>query len=177
MANELSMSLGPKEHALLAKKIGRNPAAEAETAVATSRDEMRDSGLQWEKTEGKNGQEGETRLAGGDSVSIGATTVTATATPAAIKAATATVDLRQNLINKFIRLYEDTYSNCFSHNRLVAKVAEWTTGNIIGRLALLGTSPQELADIRERVRANLITQNKTALSQVFYDEALLEIVA
>lgn len=176
MEASVTLGFGPKENALLAKKLGRNPAAEAETAAAASQDEIRDSGLQWEKTEGKDGKEGETRLAR-DSVSIGATTVTATATPEAIRAETATVDIRQSLTNKFVRLYEGTYANCFSHNRLVAKVAAWTTGNILGRLALLGTSPQELAEIRERVRDNLITQNKTAMAQVLYDETMLEIVA
>jgi|GEM_PF-1726429 len=166
-----------KEHAVLPKPVGRpNPQVEAASTQSQKLGEVRDSGVQWERVEGRNDEKDEPRISSGqeDQVVLSTSTVI---TPNAVSAPTQVSNLRESLKQKFVQLFEQSYANIFHHNRLVAKVAEWTVGNILERLALLGMSPQELAEIRDRVRENLIAQNYAALRQVAYDETMLEIVA
>lgn len=141
--------------------------------IITRQEEERDSGLQWQEIQNKG--TGEFSLASGPSAAAVVTTVAA---PETIKAApSAQLSVRANLKEKFTGLLEQNYAGCFSHNRLVAKVSEWVVGNVMERLAMLGMSAQELAEIRGRVRENVIEQNGTALAQVVYDETMMEIVA
>lgn len=170
-ALNVAISDTPKEYAVRKPSPGSDSAAGAE--VVKQEEVSRESALRWEKTESKGKGEKENLRLSVDTVKIGPTTVAA---PEVVKAPPV-VDIRRNLKEKFIKLFEKTYANCFSHNRLLAKVAEWMVGNILERLALLGMSPQELAEIKDRVRDDLILQNRVALSQVIYDESMLEIVA
>jgi len=159
-----------KEHGLKKPEINQNPAAEAKVI---EKEASRESSLQWQKVESKDKKGTDLQLAV-DTVKISSTTVTA---PQAVKAAAPALDLRKNLKDKFTGMLEKTYANIFHHNRLVAKVAEWMVGNIMERLALLGMDPTELASLKDKVREDLVFQNKVAFSQVVYDEAMLEIVA
>lgn len=157
----------------LAKKPAQRANPEAEKEVARQAAD-RDAFLQWDKVENKGKTEGEFKLSFTPTKETSATTVL---TPEAVKATSSTLDLRQNLENKFLELLEQNYANCFHHNRLVAKVAEWSMGNIMSRLALLGMSARELAKAKKRIRKRLIEENETSMNQVAYDETMLEIVA
>lgn len=171
----LSLATG-KEHALLPKRIGV-PNPQAERGVESKVIEQqapRETSLRWEKVENKGTKETDFQLQfEGATGEIGFTTVT---TAKAVKAPSELMDIRNTLQQKFIELLESTYANCFHHNRLVAKVAEWTMGSIMSRLALLGMSVKELEKIKKRIRKRLIEENYTALCQVIYDETMLEIV-
>jgi hypothetical protein len=169
-AINVGISNTPKEHAVKKPETNQNPAAEAKVI---EKEASRESSLQWQKVESKNKKGTELELST-DTVKINFTTVTA---PHAVKAAAPALDLRKNLKDKFTGMLEKSYANIFHHNRLVAKVAEWMVGNIMERLALLGMDPTELASLKDRVREDLVLQNKVAFSQVVYDEAMLEIVA
>jgi hypothetical protein len=171
-ALQTGVSNTPKEHAVRKPQTAPNPGAEQEVVSKGLRSE---AGKQWEKVETKGKKEAELRLAL-DTVEIGHTTVVA---PETVKAAPQVSELKKGLDglkNKFTDMLEQTYANCFHHNRLIASVAEWSVGNIFERLALLGMSPQELSGIKDSVRENLIVQNRVALDQVFYDETQVEVL-
>jgi hypothetical protein len=169
MSSELGFNLGPKEHAILAKRVGReNPQAETEAAAVQRQGEVRDSGVQWEKVSHDGGREEEVRVARSDSVSFGATTVT---TAEAVSAPTAPLSLRDNLRGRLAASYEKACELSFHFNRLTAKVGEFMEQVSAPFLPL-----EERMAIKERVRHSLIEQNFTAYSQVVYDETMLEIV-
>lgn len=174
MSISAGISNAPKEHAVRKpQQQVNNPAADQEVV---SKQVRRDSGQQWVEVENK-GKKGTDFRLGVDTAEISHTTVVIT--PEAIKAPSQVSEAKKgldNLKNKFTGMLEQTYANCFHHNRLISKVAEWSVGNIFERLALLGMSPQELSGIKEGVRQNLIVQNRVALDQVLYDETQVEIL-
>ena len=174
MSHDISLNSGLAQEKLygLPKRlpIGNNPAAEKEVASQTVN---REAALQWQKVLNQSKSEVDLQLVFSPSSEISSTTVV---TPDAVKAPSQTLDIRDKLQQKFVELLEQTYAGSFHHNRLVAKVAEWTMGNIIGRLALLGMSIRELERIKKRIRQRLIAENDTAFCQVVYDETMLEIV-
>lgn len=172
MSQGFSLNMSTKEHALLPKQIARqNPQAEAKVIEQQAPREM--SALRWERVDNKGNKETEFQLQFQGMDEIGFTTVT---TAKAVKAPSEVMDIRNTLQQKFVELLESTYASCFHHNRLVAKVAEWTMGNIMSRLALLGMSVRELERIKRKIRKRLIEENHTAFCQVVYDETMLEIV-
>ncbi len=168
MSNQLALNTGFAQEKMYAlAKRAAAPQAQPEEAVERSND------LKWTKAEGGASSEGEYNLSFSSTSELHSTTVV---TPNAVKFSGQTFGLKQGLQQKFTELLEQTYANSFHYNRLVAKVAEWTMGNIMGRLALLGMSTKELAKIKRRIRKKLIEQNDAALRQVVYDETMLEIV-
>ena len=107
MSQELSFNLGPKEHAVLPKPVGRpNPQAEAASTQSQKLGEVRDSGVQWEKVEGRNGKKDEPRIScQGDQVVLSTSTVI---TPHAVSAPTQVSNLRESLKQKFVQLFEQS---------------------------------------------------------------------
>jgi len=175
--SELTLNLGPKEHALLPKPIGKNDGqaeAQAEVKAVASQEPIRESNVKLDLVDKKGSKEKECQISYQDKAII--TTVYLPESVRASAPASPVLDLRKNLKEKFLGTFERTYADCFSHNRLVAKVAEWMVGNVMERLALLGMGPQEIGEMKDRVRSNLIEQNQGAIEQVVYDEGMLEIV-
>lgn len=174
MSQDLSLNMGFAQDKFYA--VAKNMAAAAAQSgqeQTIKPEETRETSLRWEKVTSKGKSEGDQKLTFSLSSELGSTTVL---TPDAVKAPASPLGIRQHLQDKFVELLEQTYANCFHHNRLVAKVAEWTLGNILGRLALLGMPPEKLEKIKKRIRGRLIEQNRTALFQVVYDETMMEIV-
>jgi hypothetical protein len=167
MSLHTSLSNTAKEYAVQAKMLARNnPQPEAETTVEG---ETRNSGISWNSTE-----DGDVFItSGSDSASLKTSTVL---TAKAVSALDVAIGLRQNLKHKFLGLYENAYSNSFSHNRLLASVGEWMQGNISALLSKLGVSGKEMGKLRKKIRRGMIEQNKGALSHIVYDETMLEIV-
>lgn len=176
MKAELSFNLGPKEHAVAAQKL-TPPAPEqaqlAGKAVEAKGEKVeREGGLRWNKEEAV-GRQDELTLSF-ESTAYGPTTVV---TPESVAAAgKKEVSRRVDLKGKLANLLGQNYALSFHHNRLVAKVAEWTIGNITERLARLGMSVAEISALKEEIRQDLIRQNRSALAQVVYDEKMLEII-
>jgi len=180
MSQQLSLNTGmaqSKQYMVKKPTMGQDPALaakQAEAKVAEQPAPRQQAGLRWERVESKPGQSTEFQLAfEGLTSEIGFTTVT---TPQAVKAPSDLQDIRNTMQQKFVELLEQTYANSFHHNRLIAKVAEWTLGNIMDRLARLGMPAKELDKIKRRIRRRLIEENQSALNQVIYDETMLEIV-
>ncbi|PIS30440.1 hypothetical protein COT42_03050 [Candidatus Saganbacteria bacterium CG08_land_8_20_14_0_20_45_16] len=110
----------------------------------------------------------------GDSLALSATVV---ALPNAVRppAQPQPQTLREGLRQRMASLYEQAYSNCFHHNGLVARVAEWLMGNAVEQLARTGMGQEELAAIRDRVRLQLRAHVQTNLEQVVYDETVMDV--
>lgn len=183
MTNDLGLNMSfsmAREHAVGNRPPRREQAvvpAGEQPQVAQEQAANRESGLRWDIEDGSVDEGRRDSLdmeLAHDTVAIGHTTVI---TPQAVRSPSAATSLRQQMRDRFVGLYEQTYSNCFHHNRLVARVAEFTVGNILSQLARVGMSTQELGEIRERVRGELIGQLHTNMEQVAYDSAMMEIVA
>jgi hypothetical protein len=172
MSNQLALNTGFAQEKMyaLAKRPLAPQGQQVENNQTIKQNVEREGNLKWVTAEGSG--ESET-LTFAPTSELRSSTVL---TPQAVKSASQVFDLKQGLQEKFIELLEQTYANSFHYNRLVAKVAEWTMGNIMGRLALMGMSTKELAKIKRRIRKKMIEQNATALQQVMYDETMLEIV-
>jgi len=169
MSNQLALNTGFAQEKMYA--LAKRPSAPQQTETEEAVE--RQDNLKWTKAEGSGGSEADFNLSFSSTSELRSTTVV---TPQAVKFSGQAFSLKQGLEQKFTELLEQTYANSFHHNRLVSKVAEWTMGNIVGRLALMGMSVKELAKIKRRIRKKLIEQNDAALRQVIYDETMLEIV-
>lgn len=168
MSNQLALNTGFAQEKMYAL-AKRPPAPQNQPEENVEREDS----LKWTKAEGSGESDADFNLAFSSTSELRSSTVV---TPQAIKFSGQVFDLKQSLQQKFVELLEQTYANSFHYNRLVSKVAEWTMGNIMGRLALMGMSTKELARIKRRIRRKLIEQNEAALQQVMYDETMLEIV-
>jgi hypothetical protein len=175
MNNQLALNTGFAQEKMYAALAKRPPVPQgpAENNQAIKQNVEQEQSLKWVKAEGSEGSDADFNLTFASTSELRSSTVL---TPQAVKSTSQVFDLKQGLQEKFVELLEQTYANSFHYNRLVAKVAEWTMGNIMGRLALMGMSTKELAKIKRRIRKKMIEQNATALRQVMYDETMLEIV-
>ncbi|MDD5382128.1 MAG: hypothetical protein PHH60_00510 [Candidatus Margulisbacteria bacterium] len=164
----IGISTGAKEHAI--KKPVLAPKPQEEAFVVSHG--VRESGFEWVENE-----KSEVSLM--NEISDTELMFTTSTTDTGAKVARSGVfsqEMLQDMKNRFKKLFVSAYSNAFSHNRLLAKVAEWMVGNVMERLALMGISIAELDELKSQVRADLISQNKVAMGQVVYDETMLEIV-
>lgn len=169
MALSTAIANGSKEYAIKKPTDALKPQEEA----ATLSQGLRESGVEWFLNE-DSGLGLSNRISDNDFL------MTSSTTDIAVRIAKSGVFSKEMFIDlkkKFKGLFVSAYSNIFSHNRLLSKISEWMVGNVIERLVLLGISPQELGDIKTNIRTELIAKNQTAMSQVFYDETMLEIVA
>ncbi|MFH1361975.1 MAG: hypothetical protein ABIH69_04910 [bacterium] len=185
MTNDLGLNMSfslNRENAVRSRQPGREaiPQEQAQAQAMQMQEGQevnRESGLRWNIEDGSVDEGRRDSLdmeLAHDTVAIGHTTVV---TPQAVRSPQAARSVRQQIQERFTNLYEQTYANCFHHNRLVARVAEFTVGNILEQLGRVGMSPEELSGIRDRVRTQLTEQLHTNMEQVAYDSAMMEIVA
>jgi hypothetical protein len=172
--SNLSLNVGvsnmPKEYATRSSQAAPPPQQEA-TRLAQA---LRESGFQWQETSNTDHS-----LSTNNISDLEAMLLTSTTTDVGTKAANSGVvsqELLVDLKSKFRKMFISSYGNIFSHNRLLAKVAEWMVGNVMEHLALMGMSLEELEGLKAQVRTDLIHQNKSAMEQVIYDETMLEII-
>lgn len=171
-ANEMSLSTGlamAKEYAIKKPQLPNPNEDGAKISQAASQD-VRESGLNWLQDD-----KAEISLSGdiSDESSLLSTSTTLNAPSLD---SVGSPKLLDGLKNKFRDIFVSSYSNIFSHNRLLSKVSEWMVGNVMEHLALMGMSPQELEGLKGQVRSDLISQNQNALHQVIYDETMHEVV-
>ena len=110
-----------------------------------------------------------------DSTLLLATSSTETSAKA-LKSSSSLGGLKENLKQKFKNLFVSSYSNSFSHNLLLSKVAEWSLGYQMEMLEGLGLSREELEDIKSNVRFELIEKNHVAMEQLNYDDFMLRML-
>jgi hypothetical protein len=174
MSQSLNIGSGLAQEKLYAlpKKLplAQNPAMQEQALKQVADKEAQ---LNWVKVDNNGKPQAELKLSFSPTSEMSNTTIV---TPEAVKAPAELLDIRQSLQNKFMEVLEQTYANSFHHNRLVAKVAEWSMANVIGKLALMGLSPKELEKVKKKIRKRLIEQNRHSLFQVVYDETMLEVV-
>lgn len=175
---DVSLNSGMAQEKLLALARAKKQPVGPENALANQEiaksGQERESTHQWGKVEEKGKKDVDYKVLFSATMETSTTTVL---TPESVKALKAAQGFKQQLQQKFTGLFEQAYANCFHHNRLVAKVAEFTVGNVLSRLAMTGMSSTELAQMKQDIRVKLIDQNTTAFQQVVYDETMLEIVA
>jgi len=158
-----------KEYAV--KKTQPNQPKPAEESQLISQG-ARESGVEWGQADGS-----ELNLMDRVSDSDFLLTTSTTDTSARVASSEPTSSgLVQDLRSKFKKMFAPAYANVFSHNQLLAKVAKWLVGNVMERLALVGMPIAELESLKDQVRSDLVAQNQAGLSQVVYDETMLEIV-
>lgn len=169
--SDLSLSAGiansGKEYAVK-KPVAPKP---QEESVLASQG-MRESGIEWSKNE-KSEFSLMNQLTESDLMLATSTTDTSARVA---RSGLFSQEMLTELRNKFKKAFVSAYGNVYSHNRLLAKVAEWMVGNVMERLTLMGISSEELDALKAQVRADLIGQNRHALAQVIYDETMLEIL-
>ena len=134
---------------------------------------MRESGFQWVSND-KSELSLTDRISGAEAL---LTTSTSDTSAKMSRSGSLVQDVATDLKRKFKKMFVSSYSNVFSHNRLMAKVSEWMVGNVMERLSLMGITPGELDSLKGEVRSDLIAQNHTAMEQVCYDKTMLEIIA
>lgn len=173
MSQNITLNSGmaqEKLYALMKKPTAANNPGVEQQANAVSQEINRASNLRWAEVKSEGKTEGDLKiLASKTSSELASSTVTL---PDAVKASYSSADLLDTLRKRFVTTYEKACELSFHFNRLTAKVGEFMAGTCAHFL-----SPEEKAKIKERVRQNMISQNRAALSQVIYDETMLEIVA
>jgi hypothetical protein len=168
LALNVAISNAAKEYA-----VKKPQAPKPQEEAVTLSQGLRESGFEWVEND-KSELNLSNQLSESDFLLSTSTTDTSARTA---RSTNVPQEMLEGLKNKFKKLFVSAYSNVFSHNRLLAKVSEWMVGNVMERLALMGISPQELENLKGQVREDLVCQNRVALSQIVYDETMLEIVA
>ncbi|MBI5399357.1 hypothetical protein HZB07_01890 [Candidatus Saganbacteria bacterium] len=170
--SNLSLNVGisnaPKEYA--ARKAQTAPPPQQEALRLTQA--LRESGFEWQTTDNAD----HTLKA---NISDFESLLTSTATDTSARVSRSGLFSQEMLVDlksRFQKMFVSSYGNVFSHNRLLAKVAEWMVGNVMEQLALMGMSLEELNELKTQVRADLIDQNRSSMEQVIYDETMLEII-
>lgn len=170
LALNVAIGNAAKEYAI--KKPQQQAQKPQEEAVKLSQG-LRESGIEWTRSD-RSEMDISHRI--DDAKALLTTSTTDASAKAATRSGMTSQEMLEELKNRFKKTFISAYSNIFSHNRLLAKVAEWMVGNVMERLALMGISPEELEQIKSQVRNELVAQNQSALEQVVYDETMLEIV-
>lgn len=172
--SNLSLNVGinnaAKEYAI--RKPGQMPHEKPQQEAVKLSEGMRESGFEWVRSD-KNEMSLTSRI---DDAKMLLTTSATDTSARVARSGDVSQELVQELKNRFKKSFVSAYSNVFSHNRLLAKVSEWMVGNVMEKLALMGMSPAELEGLKDQVRTELISQNRSAMEQVVYDETMLEIV-
>ncbi|MFH1683439.1 MAG: hypothetical protein ABIA67_01005 [Candidatus Margulisiibacteriota bacterium] len=168
LALNVAINNAAKEYAIKKPKQAPKP---QEEAIKLS-EGLRESGFEWSRSE-KSEFSLTSKITDAKTL---LTTSTSDTSATAARSGMFTQEMLEDLKNKFKKMFISSYSNIFSHNRLLAKVSEWLVGNVMERLNLMGISPQELDELKSQIRSDLVCQNRGAMEQVVYDETMLEIV-
>ena len=171
--SNLSLNVGinntAKEYAVRKPQAATQTPQES-TALAQA---LRESGFQWQQLDNSDHTLSTNNISDLDSLLTSTSTDTATRV---VNSGATSQEMLVDLKNRFQKMFVSSYGNVFSHNRLLAKVAEWMVGNVMEHLALMGMSLDELNELKSQVRNDLVRQNHAALEQVIYDETMLEII-
>jgi len=133
---------------------------------------LRESNLRWDETGDSSGPETESHL-----TSIAQTGFSTVVAPQRAKLSDVIANFRDSMKERFSAALKTNYANCFHHNRLIAKVAEWTVGITMGILHRMGIDPAQTDAMLAEIKDDLSQKNEDGMAQVFYDETMLEIVA
>lgn len=176
MSQGLSLNLGQKEYAALAKPLARdaqeNPNAKAEAAKITNGPE-RATSLKWKTEVDNNGKE-HIGLSQPDTAIVSSVVLSNS-----VRAPGQAPALRQHLTKlkqKFVDLFKESCGKSSHSNRLIAKLAEFTASINAAILMRAGMSPEDIQTLREEVRQESITQNQVSLEQVQYDKSMLKVL-
>ncbi|MFC1540499.1 hypothetical protein ACFL4J_00510 [Candidatus Margulisiibacteriota bacterium] len=177
------INTGEKQHAAMPKQQ-QDAAAEGGKLAAINAQDQRLSGVNLQKDDKGNVSLDREPT---DEVMLSTSSVSTTSNESRAKISSFVAHLAetgenmdkfaQKTIARLGESIEDAERNRYNSNRLVAKIAEFKIGILQQVLSRLGVSARELDDIRQSIRAEVVSSNESGLVHVVHDETLSEVVA